>query len=55
MFFSIYGDILFALFIQVIWPHYSGNYRPNEDNLFKFLTCMEKNGFDIADVEVYVV
>ena len=54
VFFSIYGVILFALFIHVIWPHYSGHYRPNEENLLKFLTCMGKNGFDIVDIEIFV-
>ena len=48
-------DILFALFIQVIRPH-SCHYFPTEENLFKFLGFIGKNGINnIADVEVYIV
>jgi len=42
------------MFIQVISLH-SGHYRPTKENLLGFLAFMGKNGFDIADVEVYVV
>ena len=48
-------DILFSLFIQVIWPH-SGHYFPTKENLFEFLAFMGKNDINnIADVEVYIV
>lgn len=47
---SFYGDVLFALFIQVIWPH-SGQYHPTKENLFEFLAFLGKNGIDIVDIE----
>lgn len=47
---SGFGDILFALFIQVIWKH-NGQYRLSRENLFMFLAFMGKNGIDIVDVE----
>ena len=48
-------DILFALFIQVIWPH-SGHYFPTKEKLFEFLAFMGENDIkNIADVEVYIV
>ena len=44
-------DILFALFIQVIWLH-SGHYFPTKEKLFEFLANDINN---ISDVEVYIV
>ena len=48
-------DILFALFIQVIWPH-SGHYFPTKEKLFEFLAFMGKHDIkNIVDVKVYIV
>ena len=46
-------DILFALFIQVIWPH-SGHYFPTKENLFELLDFMGGNGITILMMLRYI-
>jgi hypothetical protein len=41
------------MFLQAIWP-YSGHYLPTEENFREFISYLQENGVDLADVKVNV-
>lgn len=42
-----------VIYDQAVWPH-SGHYRPTEENFKDFVSFLEENNVDLADVKVYL-